>query len=282
VQTQTNDVAARRAYWTEQMDAAYNFMMAILEYPVEECGERLVYLPDVAQAEGVKVEFSSTKIARDFDRIFYLRAGLIEDFVAIARDMNARGWILKVEDGFRSREMQKYLALKESIFDGILQKVIWEVEGGIPAPDLLFRRISALVATIPKIGTHMSGSAIDISVLRADDFSEVERGGPYIELSELTPMASPFVSAQAAQNRAEITKLMERHGFLAYPYEFWHYNKGDAYHEYLTQSGHPARYGAIDFDVTSGIITPVTNPKEPLHSLAEIQRYIEQALDRLH
>lgn len=281
METQTHDVAARRTYWAEQMDAAYDFMMAILEYPIEECGEGLVYLPDVVRAEGMQVEFSSTKIARDFDRIFYLRAGLIDDFVAIAKDMNARGWILKVEDGFRSREMQKYLALKESIFDGILQKVIWEVEGSIPTPDLLFRRISALVATIPKIGTHMSGSAIDISVLRADDLSEVERGGPYIELSELTPMASPFVSAQAAQNRVEITQLMEKHGFLAYPYEFWHYNKGDAYDEYLTQSGWPARYGAIDFDVANGTVTPIPNPKQPLHSLKEIQHYIEQALNRL-
>jgi len=277
----SSDVAARRAYWAEQMDAAYNFMMAILDYPVEECGEGLVYLPDVVQAGDVQVEFSSTKIARDFDRLFYLREGLIEDFIAIARAMNERGWILKVEDGFRSREMQKYLALKESVFDAILQKVIWEVGGDTPAPDLLFRRMSALVATIPKIGTHMSGSAIDISVLCADDLLEVERGGPYIEMSESTPMASPFVSAEAAQNRAEITALMEQHGFLAYPYEFWHYNKGDAYDRYLTQSGRPARYGAIDFDPVSGSITPIADPKMPLHSLEEIQRYIEQALDRL-
>jgi len=281
VQSSQNDVAARRAYWAEQMDAAYNFMMAILEYPVEECGEGMTSLPEVVQAEGVRVEFSATKIARNLDRVFYLREGLIKDFVAIAREMNKRGWVLKVEDGFRSREMQKYLALRENVFDVILQKVMWEVEGDTPSPDLLFRRMSALVATIPKIGTHMSGSAIDISVLHAGDLLEVDRGGPYIEMSELTPMTSPFVSAEAAQNRAEITALMEKYGFLAYPYEFWHYNKGDAYDEFLSKSGRPARYGAIDFDPASGSISPIPNPKEPLHSLKEVQRYIEQALDRL-
>ena len=61
----------------------------------------MVSLPEAVWAEGVQVEFSRTKIARDYDRLFYLREGLIPDFIAVAREMNHRGWTLKVEDGFR-------------------------------------------------------------------------------------------------------------------------------------------------------------------------------------
>ena len=276
-----HDEDRRRAYWTEQMEAAYHFMSQMLEYPVEECGEPLVSLQDAVAAEGVAVEFSHSHIAGRHAHLFYLREGLIRDFLAVAREMNERGWTLKVEDGFRSREMQRDIALQEIVLDTVLQKVLWETHGQMPAPELLFRRLSALAATRPKVGTHMSGSGMDVSVLWSDDLSEVERGGPYIELSELTPMESPFISDEAARNRAEISDIMRRHGFIAYPYEFWHYSKGDAYAEYLTSSGSPARYGPVDFDLSKGSVSPILNAGESLHSMEDIERNIAQALARL-
>jgi len=279
---QGDNEEARREYWIKQMESAYGFMDKMLEYPVEECGESLVSLSESARTEGVAIEFSDTRIAGIHERIFYLRSGLVEDFIAASREMNDRGWTLRVEDGFRSRAMQRDISLQERVFDTILQKVIWETMGEIPDPKLMLRRLTVLTATCPKIGTHMSGSAIDISVLRTADLSEVERGRPYLELSELTPMNSPFVSADAARNRTEISEIMRRHGFMAYPYEFWHYSKGDAYAEYLTNSGNSARYGPVDFDMTDGNMTPIQNPKDPLHSLEDIEKCMELSLARLN
>ena len=146
----------------------------------------------------------------------------------------------------------------------------------------MFRQLTALSSTFPKIGTHMSGTAIDISVLRTEDLSEIERGGAYIVMSELTPMDSPFASADAIRNRTEISEVMQRHGFIAYPYEFWHYSKADAYTEYLTNSGRPARYGPVDFAPDNGSITPISNDKDPLHSLEDMKKHIELALSRLN
>ena len=274
------DEDARRTYWVEQMDAAYDFMMVIAGYPVEECGEAMAPLPNAAEEAGVEVIYSETKNVRNLDRIFYLREGLIASFVALAREMNERGWTLKVEDAYRSRGMQKLLARKENIFDVILQRVIWEQRREIPSSQQMLRRVTALVATSPKVGTHISGSAMDISVLDRDTGAEVPRGGPYLELSELTPMASPFVSLEARKNRDEITALLKRHSFTAYPYEFWHYSQGDAYDEYLNRSSRPGRYGAVDLDLATGKVTPIENPTTPLNSLEEIQEEIEQALKR--
>ena len=275
------DQDARRQYWTQQMEEGYEFMERMLEYPVQECGETLASLPDAVAAAGVEVEFSTSKVVGDFDRIYYLREGLIDDFIAIARDMNARGWVLKVEDGFRTTTIQKYLARKPNVFDAILQRVIWECGGQAPAPDFMLRRVTSLCATYPKIGTHMSASAIDISVLRRDDRSEIDRGGPYLEMSELTPMTSPFAAPQAQENRRQIREVMERHGFMAYPYEFWHFNKGDVYAEELNKTGQPARYGAVHWDAANNTITPVPNPTQSLQSNEEIQREIEVSLGRL-
>jgi len=96
-------------------------------------------------------------------------------------------------------------------------------------------------------------------------------------MSELTPMDSPFVSQAAQANRAAITDLMAGHGFVAYPWEFWHYNSGDAYEAVLGGKGQPARYGPIDMDVTTGAVQPIYSTLEELNSLADIQMMLELA-----
>ncbi len=281
MQSERPDEDARRAYWAEQMEAACVHMATVSDYPVDECGQAMAPLPDAADEAGVEVAFSTTKVAKDFDRLFYLREGLIGDFVTIARQMNSRGWVLKIEDAYRTCAMQKYLAMKEELFDIILQRLRWELKGRMPSPEEMSRRLSAFVAASPKLGSHTSGSALDINVLNRDDGTEIDRGGPYLESSELMPMNSPFISPQARRNRSDITTLMAEHGLQAYPYEFWHYSKGDIHAEYLAGTGKPARYCSVDTDLAGGETTPIENPKEPLNSIEEIRSGIQRALTRL-
>ncbi len=273
--------AARRAYWTEQMEAALAFMETMRAYPVEECGEGLVSLREAATAANVEVWFAGDETTPGLERLFYLRAGLIEGFLGAARAMNARGWILQVEHGFRSLEMQRQIARYPLVFDGILKTTQWELDGKIPSPTFLMRRVCALVAMRAKVGTHVSGSAIDVSVWRRDTQTEINRGGIAGNMSEITPLASPFVSPEAHQNRREITALMETHGLIAYPYEFWHYSGGDCYAEFLSKSGRPARYGAVHCDLEDGRTEPVEDADKPLLPLEIIEREIQTSLARM-
>ena len=278
-----SDEVARRAYWTQQLEAAYAFMFeSILPYPVVECGEPFVSLREAAEQADVVVAFSSLKHVNDLERLFYLREGQIPNFLGAAKKMNELGWVLRVEDGCRTREIQKYLGLTPKVFDAVLQRVMWELGGKVPSPEFMFRRCSALVATVPKFATHMSGSAIDISVMSRNDPSlEVDRGGPYIELSELTPMNSPFVSASGLRHRKKITALMRDYGFVEYPWEFWHYSSGDAYDQFLRKTGKPAIYGAVDWDPVTNVVSPMADATTPLNSEEEIRTEIEAALQRL-
>jgi D-alanyl-D-alanine dipeptidase len=274
--------ATRRAYWSEQFDAAYRFMFeAVLPYPVAECGEPLVSLQQAAEAADVSVQFSTRPHVNGLPRLYYLRDGQIPGFIGAAAEMNERGWVMRVEDGFRTVQMQKRLGLTPQVFDAVLKSVIWELGGERPSPEFMFRRCSALVASVPKFGTHMSGSAIDISVMHLDDPQrEVDRGAPYLEMSALTPMASPFVSEQAQRHRREITALMARHGFIGYPWEFWHYSSGDAYEQVQRQTGRPAVYGAVHWDAETNSVTPLPQPEQPLNSFDEIRAAIDAALAR--
>jgi D-alanyl-D-alanine dipeptidase len=274
--------STRRSYWTEQFEAAYRFMFdTVLPYPVAECNEPLVSLQEAALACEVQVQFSQRPHVRGLPRLFVLREGQIPGFIGAAAEMNERGWVMRVEDGYRTAEMQKYLGRTPEVFDAVLATVMWELGGELPTPEFMFRRCSALVASVPKFGTHMSGSAIDISVMHADDPArEVDRGAPYLEMSALTPMASPFVSEVAQRNRRDITALMRRHGFVDYPYEFWHYSSGDAYEQVLLQTGRPAIYGAVSRDAATNAVTPLPHADTPLNSHDEIRAEIDAALAR--
>lgn len=271
---------ARRAYWAEQMQAGYDLVQKVLPYEVRECGEPLVSIPDAASAAGIEMLFSMSKIAGELERIYFIRQGLIGDVLAIGRAMNERGWILKIEDGFRTLEMQGQLVRKPELFDAILAKCIWENGGVVPPVELVFRRAIVLIANIPKIGTHMSASAIDISVFRRDDGTEVWRGNPYLEMSERTPMRSPFVEPEALRNRLEIMGMMEAHGFIHFPYEFWHYNQGDAMGHILSGKAGPARYGAINWDPRTNRVEAVADPLSPLNPLPVFEREIAAATER--
>lgn len=278
--TNNDDDTARRVYWAEQMELGYAMVEKLIAFPVNECGERFASLRDAAAAADVEMLFSTTKIAGDLDRVFCLRESLVRDVVTIGREMNDRGWMLKIEDGFRSLEMQGQLVRKPVLFDTILKKCIWENGGQVPPVETVFRRAIVLIANIPKIGTHMSGSAIDISVFHRDDGREVWRGNPYLEMSERTPMRSPFIEAGALKNRLDITAMMEAHGFMHFPFEFWHYNKGDAGAHILTRNSSPCRYGPVNWNPRTNEVTPVAELLMPLNPLSVIEKEIAAAIER--
>jgi len=277
--TTTND-AARRAYWADQMQQGYELIQRVLPFEVHECGEEFASLREAATEGGVEMLFSQSKIAGDLERVFWIRESLVRHVMAVGREMNERGWILKIEDGYRSLEMQGQLVRKPELFDAILRKCIWECGGAIPSGELVFRRAAVLIANIPKVGTHMSGSAIDISVFKRDDGSEVWRGRPYLEMSECTPMRSPFVDADALRRRLEITATMEAHGFIHFPFEFWHFNQADALGHIVSGDGAPARFGPIHWDPKTNRVTPCEDPLRPLNPLDVVEKEITAALLR--
>ncbi|WP_417733044.1 M15 family metallopeptidase [Rosistilla oblonga] len=276
----TSAAPSRRDYWAQQMQLGYDLIQQIIPFEVHECCEGFASLPDAAERAGIEMQFSESKIAGELERVFFVREGLVNKLMAIGRAMNDRGWILKIEDGYRSQDMQSQLVRKPELFDAILKKCIWENDGQLPPTELVFRRATVLIANIPKIGTHMSGSAVDISVFRRDDGSEVWRGNPYLEMSERTPMRSPFIEADDLQNRLEITAIMEAHGFMHFPFEFWHYNQGDAMGNILNGHAVPARYGPVHWDPQTNRVTPYDEPLRPLNPLDAIEQEIAAATQR--
>ena len=277
---QSNGEAERRKYWQNQMDRALKFMKAVLDVPIEETFEPLLSIQEVAKSANVELEMSEKKHEGQLPRPPYLRATLAEDLISVARDFNQMGFVLRVEDCFRSREIQSSLFKSPRVLDTVIRKVIWELGETRPPGQFIYQRLSVLCATVPKTGTHMGGTAVDVSILDRSTGNELDRGASYLELSELTPMESPFVSETARHNRRQITEVFKRHGFVAYPFEFWHYSKGDVYDALLNRRMAPARYGPVEIDPSSGeLLSPIDDPEAPLESVESIIQLIEQRLE---
>ena len=196
--------------------------------------------------------------------------------------MNDRGWMLKIEEGYRTREMQTQLARAPAVFDMIVQTCRRECGGSVPPLDLVARRAMCLVANLPLTGTHLFGAAVDISVFERDGGCEVWRGAPYLTMDEVTPMDSPYVAWEAQRNRSDITQIMAVHGFIHYPGEFWHYNQGDALQQMIAASGLPGRYGPVEWDPHTNRISPFSDVHTPLTPPEILQGELSAALNRLH
>ena len=82
------------------------------EYKPHECGEAFASMLEAIRDASVEVVFSSKKHVDGLDRQYFLRTGLVSPFLAAAREMNDRGWVMIVEDAFRDRRMQSRLWLK--------------------------------------------------------------------------------------------------------------------------------------------------------------------------
>jgi D-alanyl-D-alanine dipeptidase len=269
-----SDVAARRAYWTATLERTHALMMQMQKYPIKESGEKFASLIDAAKAANVEMLFSDSKLGGKFDRIYWLRESLVPDVIAIGKAMNDRGWVMRIEDAYRTLQMQAALSLQPSVFKAIAERCAWERRTSKPDLDLVIRRAMCLVANLPVNGTHLYGCAIDISVFDRDTRKEVWRGEPYLHMSEKTPMASPFVDGASQQNRAAITAVVESRGFLHYPGEFWHYNKGDVlWHMYRGET-QPARFGPVHWDPKTNSVKAFDDIQSPIHPPAEIMEAI--------
>ena len=93
-------------------------------------------------------------------------------------------------------------------------------------------------------------------------------------------MRSPFIEADSLQNRLDITSMLESRGFIHFPFEFWHYNQGDAMGHILRGQPGPARFGPVHWDPQTNQVTAVDDPLRLLNPLPVIEQEIVAALQR--
>lgn len=212
----------------------------IAAVPVEECGEPLVCLRDVA---GVSVGPGSPvpPLGLDADgaqdAYAHVRLGLALRLERAARRL-PRGLRLQVVEGYRLPATQA--AYFEAYRAGLLR------DDPTLATDASHVLASRFVAP-PAVAAHPSGAAIDVTLVGPGG-RPLDLGTPIDATPEESGGAcyfdSPRISAAARLARTQLAGVLRDAGFVNYPTEWWHWSFGDRYWAY--QGGHrAARYGAV-------------------------------------
>lgn len=77
----------------------------------------------------------------------------------------------------------------------------------------------------PKYGSrHNRGCAVDLTIVDLRTGTELDMGTPFDEFSEKAGHAYTDFSKEVLQNRALLKDMMISHGFVLYPFEWWHYD----------------------------------------------------------
>jgi zinc D-Ala-D-Ala dipeptidase len=127
----------------------------------------------------------------------YLRKAAADLLVAAQQELNKNGLGLKIFDAYRPYSVTEKL---------------WE-----PVKDDRY-------AADPKKGSgHNCGIAVDITIIRLNNNTELNMGTGFDNFSDTAHHTFINLPADVLQNRLLLKTTMEKHGFKALATEWWHY-----------------------------------------------------------
>jgi D-alanyl-D-alanine dipeptidase len=230
--------------------------------PINECGERLVEVPEIFCAPYYAVELSLTK-----DRRIFVRQQVLFRFLDAQRIANASGYDIMIYDGWRSLALQKTLywsCMAEytaprfnvvSAFDDLVHPedictafnaLHPELQGRMHEANQTYSSLPSKDALRPS--PHATGGAIDVWLYR--DGRRCDLGVAFDEMTEAAGAfyhlgfnREPFNGddAEVVRNRAHLLLAMTGAGFVSLPSEIWHFNCGNQMAALVR--GRTARYG---------------------------------------
>ena len=135
---------------------------------------------------------------------------------AVAGEMNAQGYRLKVFDAYRPA-----YAVRSFVLWGIEDLDLRMKPYFYPNLEKqeLFKK-----GYIAKMSSHSRGSAVDLTLLDMRSGKELDMGSPFDLFSELSHPDSPGVTEEQYENRMLLQKAMVRNDFQPIDCEWWHFS----------------------------------------------------------
>lgn len=128
----------------------------------------------------------------------YLRRAAAKKLAAAQAELQPLGYGLKIHDGYRPLSVQRRM---------------WEV---FPQPGYV---------ADPKRGSrHNRGAAVDVTLIRLTDGSELPMPTPYDDFTEKAHRNYMDLPAEVLANRALLERVLTKHGFVGLPTEWWHFD----------------------------------------------------------
>jgi D-alanyl-D-alanine dipeptidase len=129
-------------------------------------------------------------------------------------DLKKEGLKLKVFDAYRpQRAVDDFVQWAKNLSDTSMKKTYYPKI----SKALLFKQ-----GYITSKSGHTRGSTVDLTLIDSAG-KELEMGTPWDYFSPKSWPSSQAVPEQAQRNRALLRQIMQRHGFIPYEAEWWHF-----------------------------------------------------------
>lgn len=148
--------------------------------------------------------------------------------LCLAQKQLPDGWKFKIYEGLRSLSVQKIL------FDEHYNNL--RLKNSNKSEEELFKEACLLVAPVSlfkgatNVPPHSTGGAVDLEVINSNgnliDFGMTIKDWYKVD-PDICETYSQKISAEAIQNRKTLLDIMNKHDFVNYPREWWHFSYGD-------------------------------------------------------
>jgi D-alanyl-D-alanine dipeptidase len=213
----------------------------ILAVPIVECNEPLIDIKEGDQIQyGPPPECELTT-----DCYTKIRKSVYEKLCQAQMDL-PKGLRFRLYEGYRSLSVQK------TLFELIHKNVLKSYPHATPQEQ--FHETTRLVSPVINfdgslnLPAHNTGGAVDIDII-TNDGDVVDMGMEAKDWFTVDPQLCmtncAIISESAKRNRQLLHDIMEAHGFVNYPTEWWHFSYGDRYWAYFKKAK-CAMYGTAD------------------------------------
>lgn len=161
----------------------------------------LVDVQSIAKNIQIELKYATTdnftgQVVYDFQRCFLVKEAALR-LGTIQTELESLGLGLKIWDGFRPIAAQWKF---------------WEL-----VPDERY------VSDPRKGGRHTRGTAVDVTLITSDG-QELPMPSAFDDFSEKAHRTYMLSSDEEIRNRELLQEVMERHGFIGLPTEWWHFD----------------------------------------------------------
>jgi peptidyl-dipeptidase Dcp len=187
--------------------------------------EGFVYLDEVIPNVELDIRYygENNFTGRQVDGYLASRAIISEPAASalkkVQQELNQQGLGLKIFDAYRpQRAVDNFVRWAADIKDTKMKKQFY--------PDIDKSNLFNLGYIAYKSG-HSRGSTIDLTIIKLDSGEELDMGSPFDFFGPISHHDTKLITEEQRENRRLLKGLMEKHGFAAYPEEWWHYTLKD-------------------------------------------------------
>jgi zinc D-Ala-D-Ala dipeptidase len=133
----------------------------------------------------------------------------------VQEELKEDGYCLKIYDAYRpQRTVNQFISWARQPGDTLRKQQFYP---DVPK-DELFER-----GYIASRSGHSRGSTVDLGIIDADTGEELDMGSSYDFFGSISHHDTSLITPEQRKNRQYLKNIMRKHGFVAYPQEWWHY-----------------------------------------------------------